>query len=219
MEPIRICIADDHKLFRKLTIAYLRSVDRIDYRVLEAENGKELLRKMRSHPVDVVLLDISMPLMGGEEAAAILIKRYPRIKIVMLTIDDSPAKVLELMNLGVHGYLLKDCEPEEVVKAVKAVVDRDFYKNEVAERALNHAEIVSGKKNGAERLLGELTKREKEILQHICDECTTKEIGARLCISEKTVENHRINMLQKLSAKNTVGLVKYAYENGLVPPN
>lgn len=208
---------DDHNLFRKLTKKYLETFPRIDPDILEAENGKDLLRVLKDHPLDVVLLDINMPVMGGEEAAAILLKRYPEIKIVVLTINDSPAKILELMNIGVHGYLLKDCEPTEVVTAIEAVVDRDFYRNEVAQHALNQIRNISNK--GEEKLLEELTNREKEILQHICQEFTTKEIGMRLSISQKTVENHRMNMLQKLSARNTVGLVKYAYENGLVPLN
>ena len=199
MKPIRICIVDDHKLFRKLTKNYLETFPRIDPGILEAENGKELLRVLKEHPVDVVLLDINMPVMGGEETASVLLKRYPEIKIV------------------VHGYLLKDCDPVEVVTAIEAVVDKDFYRNEVAQRALNQIRNAAG--TGEKRLLEELTNREKEILRHICEEFTTKEIGIRLSISQKTVENHRMNMLQKLSARNTVGLVKYAYENGLIPLN
>ncbi|MEQ8425787.1 MAG: response regulator transcription factor, partial [Cyclobacteriaceae bacterium] len=182
MALIRICIADDHKLFRKLTKSYLDAVPRIDSAILEADNGKDLLRVMRNHPVDVALLDISMPIMSGDEAARTILRRYPQTKIVMLTIDDTPEKILELMNMGVHGYLLKDCDPEEVVRAIEAVVDRDFYKNEVAERALNQVESRYVKKTGRDRLLEELTKREKEILKHICDEFTTKEIGVRLSI-------------------------------------
>jgi len=217
MKPIKVCIVDDHKLFRKLTIAYLGLNERIDSYIIEAENGKVLLRKMRTNPVDVVLLDISMPIMGGEESAKVLLRRYPKLKIIMLTINDSPGKILELMNLGVHAYLLKDCEPEEVYKAIEAVVDRDFYRNKIIENALNH--VKSKRKSGRDRQEEELTKREQEILLHICEEFTTKEIGMRLSISEKTVENHRMNMLQKLNARNTVGLVKYAYENGLLPNN
>ncbi|HRK55441.1 MAG TPA: response regulator transcription factor [Cyclobacteriaceae bacterium] len=217
MELIRVCIADDHKLFRRLTIAYLQSAPRIDSNIMEADNGRELLRKIRNNPVDVVILDISMPIMGGEEAAAILLNRYPNIKIVMLTINDSPGKILELMNQGVHGYLLKDCEPEELVIAIESVTDRDFYRNTIVEKALKYTE--RNVKSGRKRLLDDLTNREKEILRHICEEFTTKEIGLRLSISQKTVENHRMNMLQKLSARNTVGLVKYAYENGLLPNN
>lgn len=217
MTPIRVCITDDHKLFRKLIKNYLQSFPRIDQPVEEAENGRDLLRKLRDIPVDVVLLDISMPVMGGEEAASIILNRYPNIKIVMLTIQDAPGKILELMNLGVHGYLLKDCEPSEIIEAVQAVIDRDFYKNELSSKAL---QLASGmKKTSRERMIEELTNREREILLHICGEYTMKEISIKLSISIKTVENHRMNMLQKLSVKNTVGLIKYAYENRLLPLN
>lgn len=218
MDPIKVCIADDHKLFRKLIKSFLQTISRIDPHIEEAGNGRDLLKIMRTNPVDVVLLDVSMPIMGGEEAAGILIRRYPHVKIVILTIHDSPGKIIELMNTGVHGYLLKDCEPDEVARAIQDVVDNDFYQNEITTRALKFLGSKS-KKRGRDKLIEELTNREREILLHICEEFTMKEISAKLSISEKTVENHRMNMLQKLSVKNTVGLVKYAYENGLLPLN
>lgn len=217
MKIIKVCIADDHKLFRRLTKIYLKTIPRIDGTITEAENGKDLLKQLHGALPDVVLLDIHMPLMGGEEAASVILKRYPEIKIVMLTNDDAPEKIIELMNMGVHGYLQKDCEPHEIANAIEAVVDKDFYKNELIGRALNRIGII--RKTGEERLIDELTNREKEILHHICQELTTKEIGMRLSISAKTVENHRMNMLQKLNVKNSVGMVKYAYKRGFMPFN
>lgn len=217
MESIKVGLADDHRLFRKLTVSFLGTVPGIDPEIVEAENGKDLLRRLRSEPVDVVLMDISMPGMGGDEAAAVILRRYTNTKVVILSVNDSPVKVKEMMDLGVHGYLLKDCEPSEMVRAIIAVIEKDFYKNELTNSALEIARVMG--KTGRERLIEELTAREKEILLHICSEYTTKEISERLSISVKTVENHRMNMLQKLSVRNTVGLVKYAYENHILPLN
>ncbi|MEQ8359409.1 MAG: response regulator transcription factor [Cytophagales bacterium] len=217
MTPIKIAIAEDHKLFRRLTKSYLQTVAQFDPDIAEAENGKDLLRKLRVRKPDVVLLDVNMPLMGGDEVARVIVQRYPEIKILVLTINNNAQKIMELMKIGVHGYLLKDCEPGEVVRAINAVVQNDFYHNEVTANALKQLE--SSTETAEERLMAELTNREKEILLQICGEHTMKEISKRLSISEKTVENHRMNMLHKLSVKNTVGLVKYAYEHGLIPSN
>ncbi|MGE0590111.1 MAG: response regulator transcription factor, partial [Cyclobacteriaceae bacterium] len=106
MESIKVGLADDHRLFRKLTVSFLSTVSRINPSVVEAENGRDLLRKLRSERVDVVLMDISMPGMGGDEAAAVILRRYPETKVVILSVNDSPSKVKEMMDLGVHGYLL-----------------------------------------------------------------------------------------------------------------
>lgn len=216
MNKIKICLADDHTLFRKLTRGYLQTFDRIDPLILEARNGQELLSQLRKRTVDVVMLDIEMPRVGGEDAATTILRRYPDIKIVVLTIHENPNKVLQMMNLGVHGYLLKDCEPEEIIRSIESVVDRDFYRNKLSAQALGFKQKTQ---TSEERLIAELTSREKEILFHICEECTTKEISEKLSISVKTVENHRMNMLQKLKVKSTVGLVKYAYDTRLFPLN
>ena len=214
MRSIKICIADDHKLFRKLTIAYLESMDRIDSYIIEAENGKVLLSKLRSNLVDVVLLDINMPVMGGEEAAKVLLKRYPELKIIMLTINDSPGKILELMNLGVHAYLLKDCEPQEVLNAIEAVVDRDFYRNSIVENALSHAK--SKKKSGRERLEEELTKREQECLFWTAAGKTSAEIGTILSLSEHTINNYLVAVCHKLDSVNRAHAVAKAIRQGII---
>lgn len=216
MKPIRVCLADDHNLFRKLIKGYLRTFERIAPNIVEAQNGRDLLNKLKKQNVDVVMLDIGMPNLGGEEAASIILRRYPEVKIIVLTIHDQPGKVMQMLSKGVHGYLLKDCEPDEVIRSIEAVVDKDFYQNKLSSLALSFA---SQAQNPEERLIEELTKREREILLYICEECTTKEIGEKLSISTKTVENHRMNMLQKLRARNTVGLVRYAYQNNLIPTN
>lgn len=215
-KKIRVCLADDHTLFRRLTKEFLQNFARIHPDIMEAQDGRDLVNQLKKRMVDVVLLDIGMPRLGGQDAASLILRRFPGIKIIVFTVHEYQEKVLEMMNIGVHGYLLKDCEPDEVVKSIESVVDRDFYRNKLSSKAL---EMSRRKPSPEQRLIEELTSRELEILLYICEECTTKEISEKLCISIKTVENHRMNMLQKLQVRNIVGLVKYAYESRLIPLN
>ncbi len=213
MSKIRVCITDDHQLFRKLMVNLLRGFDRVDSRVLEAENGKVLLSLLEKTRMDVILLDLAMPVMGGEEAAVRIIRKFPGVRIIVLTMHDSERHVLHLMDLGVHGFLLKNCDPREIEKAIYAVVDRDFYRNEIATRALVQLGLERRSNHSINR---NLTDRERDILRLICEEMTMKQIGFRLGISERTVENHRVHIMTKLGVKSVVGLVRYAYESGML---
>ena len=129
---------------------------------------------------------------------------------------DSGKFILHMMELGVHAFLLKNTEPDELEKAIYAVAEKDFYHNDLVVAVLR--KNVKEKKMGQRPTFqaAELTEREKEILLLICQELTMKEIGQRLFLSENTVRNHRVNIMEKVGVNNIVGLVKYAYEAGLV---
>ena len=215
MKQLKVYIADDHTLFRKAMVNLLRSFERITD-VKDAENGKELLTLIKYELPDVVIVDLQMPVMDGSETSAIILQKYPDVKIIILTMHDSSKFILHMMDLGVHAFLLKNTEPDELEKAIYAVADKDFYHNDLVVAVL--------RKNVNERKIGqrptfqaaELTEREKEILLLICQELTMKEIGQRLFLSENTVRNHRVNIMEKVGVNNIVGLVKYAYEAGVV---
>ncbi len=215
MKQLKVYIADDHTLFRKAMVNLLRSFERITD-VKDAENGKELLTLIKYELPDVVIVDLQMPVMDGSETSAIILQKYPDVKIIILTMHDSSKFILHMMDLGVHAFLLKNTEPDELEKAIYAVADKDFYHNDLVVAVL--------RKNVNERKMGqrptfqaaELTEREKEILLLICQELTMKEIGQRLFLSENTVRNHRVNIMEKVGVNNIVGLVKYAYEAGVV---
>jgi two-component system response regulator DegU len=215
MKQLKVYIADDHTLFRKAMVNLLRSFERI-MEVKDAENGKELLTLVKYGVPDVAIIDLQMPVMDGAEASTQIIQRYPEIKIIILTMHDSNKFILHMMDMGVHAFLLKNTEPDELEKAIYAVADKDFYHNDLVASVL--------RKNVKERKVGqrpnfqtaELTEREKEILLLICQELTMKEIGQRLFLSENTVRNHRVNIMEKVGVNNIVGLVKYAYETGVV---
>jgi two-component system, NarL family, response regulator DegU len=215
MKQLKVYIADDHTLFRKAMVNLLRSFERITD-VKDAENGKELLTLIKYELPDVVIVDLQMPVMDGSETSAIILQKYPDVKIIILTMHDSSKFILHMMDLGVHAFLLKNTEPDELEKAIYAVADKDFYHNDLVVAVLR--KNVNEKKMGQRPTFqaAELTEREKEVLLLICQELTMKEIGQRLFLSENTVRNHRVNIMEKVGVNNIVGLVKYAYEAGVV---
>ncbi|MGE0773080.1 MAG: response regulator [Cyclobacteriaceae bacterium] len=214
MMSIRVCVADDHALFRRLISDMISKFDGIDPAVGEASNGKELLDLMTRHTYDVVVVDLSMPVMDGKRAAGHILKNHPNAKVVVLSMNDSPPVILDLMRMGVHGYLNKNVDPAEVEKAIKGVYRNDFYHNELTAGALRLA--AKTKSAAVQPKRQNLSARELEILVRICSEQTSREISEDLHISPKTVEHHRISILKKVGVRNTVGLIKFAYEQGIL---
>ncbi|MFZ2905248.1 MAG: response regulator transcription factor [Cyclobacteriaceae bacterium] len=215
MKKLKVYIADDHTLFRKAMVGLLQSFKDISV-VKDAENGKELLKLVKYEQPDVAIVDLQMPVMDGVETCEHLVQKFPSVKLVVLTMHDSEKYVLHMIEMGVHAFLLKNTEPVELERAILSVVEKDFYHNDFV------ANII--RKNIREKAASarptfkapELSEREKEIVLLICRELTNKEIGDRLFISERTVENHRYRILEKLQIKSAVGLVRFAYEAGLV---
>ena len=212
---IKVFIADDHTLFRKAMVNLIRSFENVD-EVKDAENGKELLTLMKYDQPDVAIVDLQMPIMDGVETAETIVKRYPDVKIIILTMHDSEQYIVHMMEMGVHAFLLKNTEPEELEEAINSVIEKDFYHNDLVAAVLRKK--VKEKRAGQRPSFREteLSDREKDIVVLVCEELTIKEIGHRLSLSENTVRNHRTNIMEKLGVNNVVGLVKYAYEVGLV---
>lgn len=215
MKQLKVYIADDHTLFRKAMVNLLRGFERV-VDVKDAENGKELLTLIKYEVPDVVIVDLQMPVMDGTDTSTQIIQKYPDVKIIILTMHDSNKFILHMMELGVHAFLLKNTEPDELEKAIYGVADKDFYHNDLVASVLR--KNVKERKPGQRPIFhhAELTEREKEILLLICQELTMKEIGQRLFLSENTVRNHRVNIMEKVGVNNIVGLVKFAYETGVV---
>ncbi len=210
-----VYIADDHTLFRKAMVNLIRTFGKVK-EIKDAENGKELLNLIKQEPPDVAIIDLQMPIMDGTEASELILQKYPDVKIIILTMHDSEKYILHMMEMGVHAFLLKNTEPDELEKAIYSVVEKDFYHNDLVASVLR--KNVKEKKAGKRPvfLQSELSDREKEVLKLICGELTMKEIGQKLFLSENTVRNHRVNIMEKVGVHNIVGLVKYAYETGLL---
>ena len=212
MSKIKLLIADDHTMFLQGIISLLENETNIEI-VGKAVNGIEALEVIKKGTVDFIILDISMPEMDGSALSKILKKEHSNVKILIVSTHSNVMLVSRLIRIGVHGYLLKNAEKSELLQAIYTIAKGENYFSEELEEKhlLNKSKIEKQISN-----LTELSSREKEILVLIAHEYNTAEIAEKTFISLNTVNTHRRNLLSKLNAKNTAGLVKYAVENGLV---
>lgn len=206
---INVLIVDDHQIIRDGVKALLKNAEEINI-VNEASNGKEAIKLIRQNPneIDVIILDITMPVMDGLQTTKCLVKEFPKIKILALSMHDDEWHLISMLKEGVLGYVLKTTGSSELIQAINRVANgQSYFDKQASGKLLNY---LSNKEKGKKMAVGELTAREKEILLLIVEEFTNTEIAEKLFLSPRTVDTHRRNLLQKLNAKNTAGLVKYA---------
>ncbi len=209
---IKISIADDHPLVIRGLRGLLHDIPEID--IIDVyHNGKELMEGLEQQQPDVLLLDIQMPGKNGMELAGIITQSYPDVRILALTNLDNNFYIKGMLSQGALGYLLKNSDEEVLIEAIKTVYDGKPYL-EPALRDRAWKDMVKTKGDTATQ--HSLTRREKEILKLIACEYTSQEIAEKLFVSLRTVDTHRLNLLIKLGAKNTVGLVKAAMHMGLI---
>lgn len=217
MSDILISLADDQQLFRGGLASLIRSVPGFTL-LNEAENGEVFLEQLQAGDVlpDVALIDMHMPEMNGVELNEILQKKYPGIKVLILSVYDQERFIAKMIEAGACGYLSKNCEIEELVTAINTTYKSGFYFNQTTLMAMRKAsQYKAGEIKNLNNIAIELTGREKEILVLLCKEFTNAEIGEQLFISPRTVEGHRNNLLTKTGCRNTAGLVIFAIKNGL----
>jgi two-component system, NarL family, response regulator DegU len=215
---LKLAIADDHELFRKGFISMLSGIPDFEF-VLEAANGQELLDKIATCSVDIVLMDLQMPVMDGMQATEILLEKHPDVKVIVVSMYDEDRFVIHMLEKGVQGYLLKDTSPDEVEKAIRRVAEEGFYYSDFVSRAM-HRKMVNRSPNKqpfftTTAQVG-LSNREQEVLRLLCDGLSTTEISDKLFISTRTVEGHRLRILEKTATKNTAAAVAFAYKNHLI---
>ena len=210
---IKVIIADDHKIVLEGLLSLIELHKEISI-IGTATNGKEVLRLLEDHEIDVVVLDIEMPEMDGIEATKIIRKQYPDIKILILTMYNTIGFIRKIAETGAHGYILKNKGKEELITAIHKVHAGGEYFGEDVTKTL-----IASMKN--ENVVGEikLTKREIEVLKLIVDGKKTKEISEILIIAETTVNTHRKNIMQKLGINNTAGIVLFAVQQKIVTPS
>jgi two-component system, NarL family, response regulator DegU len=165
----------------------------------------------------VVLLDLEMPIMNGVDCAEALLKKYPELKIIVLTMHDSEKYMMYMLELGAHSFLLKNTGPEELELAITQVVDNDFYHNELLGSILRKSIHQKAKiEKPAFAKLSELTEREQEVLRMMCQEVALKEIAQRLNIATSSVNTYKSRIYLKLGIKNTIGLLRFGLQTGLI---
>lgn len=212
VKPIRVLLADDHALVRAGLRALLDKTSDIQV-IAESGNGPETLEFVEKYKPDLVLLDITMPQLSGLEVLEKLHRNSPAVRVIILTIHDDPAYAVGALRAGADGYLPKKAAGDEMVKAIRVVMNGESYLSpEISREAL--ADYKAAVDDGGR--LEELTPRQLDVLRMIAEGYSTKEIARGLNISAKTVETHRALLMQRLNIHDVAGLVRYAIKTGLV---
>jgi RNA polymerase sigma factor (sigma-70 family) len=215
---IRILLADDHRLVRAGMHSLLQSRGGFEI-VAETGDGREAVSLSRRLQPDIVVLDIGMPGLNGLEAAARIAKETPQTRVVMLSMHTSEHYVLEALRVGAMGYVLKDAAVEELEQALRAVLRGDLWLSPGVSRYLlnDYRRLSHGAASDQTRSALELlTPRQREILQLIAEGHSSREIAKRLSLSQKTVENHRTQIMERLDIRDIPGLTRFAIRTGLV---
>lgn len=210
---IKLAIAEDHQLVRQGLVSLLN--DEINFEVtLEASNGSELLEGLRNHPVDIILLDLDMPIVSGHEALKIISTTYPEIKVIIISMHYTEDFITKCIADGARGFLPKNCDIELVVDAINVVNAQGYYFDDtISPQVLD--DLVNKKQIRPIFSPDPLTKREEEIVRCICQGQLNKEIAENLFISVKTVEAHRRSISEKTHSKNVAGVIIYALSHGI----
>lgn len=210
----RIAVVDDQYLFRQGLISLLKEYDDLEV-IMEASNGKELLKNLKSEQPDIVLLDLEMPIMDGIEATIALKQNYPEVKIIILSMHTDDEFITHLLEKGASGFLPKDKDIEEVVNAIYSVLENGYYFDVQVSNAMLKG-LVKAKKVNPSFSVQHLSEKEIVVINFICKEYTNKEIAEKLCLSPRTIDSYRENILLKTGAKNTAGIVMYAVKYNLL---
>lgn len=212
---MKILLVDDHKLIRDAIYSYLEEDAKFDV-IGQVGNGQQALDFLAEQSVDVVMMDINMPVMDGVVCTKEITKEWPEIKVLALTMMSDNQHIKQMMNAGALGYILKNCTEEEVKDALRTVASGEtYYSEEVTETVM--ASMMKRKPMKTSHMVVDLplTEREKEVLRLIIKEYSNQEIADELFISPRTVDAHKRNLLEKTGSKNVAGLVLYAIDKQL----
>ncbi len=210
---IRILITDDHQLFREGIANLLAASPQIEI-VAQAENGQEAIEKAKKLKPDIVIMDLSLPVIGGVEATRILSKELPGTKVLVLSMHADKNYIKEALEAGAFGYLFKDCTYDQLIEAINTVYQGKKYLSDKITEVL--IQDYLNKEEDTPDNDEYLSERESEILKHISEGKSTREISDFLFISVKTVGTHKQHILEKLKLKSTADLIKYAIKKGIV---
>jgi DNA-binding NarL/FixJ family response regulator len=208
----KVMIVDDHEFFRTGLALAIKRLKFVELH-FEAVDGQDFLHKQKEDPGDIVLMDIMLPKLGGYETVVESKRLFPQLKIIILTMREDDDQISKFLEIGVHGYLLKNIDQHLLEIALKAVIEgQNYYSKEVMSYVTRQLNANQNNKNRREQL----SRRELEILQLIFDGLSDQEIANKIFVSIRTVTNHRYNLRIKTSAKNTAGLISYGLKHKLI---
>jgi two-component system response regulator NreC len=211
----KIVIAEDHTILRAGLRALLSGQNGLEV-IGEAGDGREAIRKVDTLQPDLLLIDLSMPKLNGIDAIREIKSQHPEIKIIVLTVHKSEEYISAALQAGANGYMLKDASQNELLLAIDYVINgKTFLSPSISDKVVD-AFLNTDKKDKPAAVLDNLTAREREILKLVAEGNTNKKIAEHLCISLKTVEKHRSNLMQKLDLRNTAALTAYAIAKKMV---
>lgn len=215
MAKVRILLGDDHTLVRQGIRKILE--ERSDWEVVaEASDGRDAVRQMASVQPDVAILDIGMPLLNGIDATRQIVRRFPSIRVLILSMHSDEAYIIQALKAGARGYLLKDAADTDLIRGVAAVAaGKSFFSPAVATVMLDDYVRHLAEKGIVDRFES-LSEREREVFQLVAEGHSNKEVADLLSVSPATVETHRAHILQKLDIHNTAELVLYAVRRGVI---
>jgi len=211
MKELKVLLVDDHQIITDGLRSLVNSVEGMQV-IGDASNGKEAIELLKVLDVDVVLMDIDMPVMNGLDATKAIKAKPGKTKVIILSMHCESGMVKELIGIGADGYILKNASKEELIQAIqKVAAGQQYFATDVTLSLLNNKQNPNHS-----NLDVELTNRELEILKLIADGFSNKEIGEKLFISHRTVDTHRTNLMKKLEVNNIAGLISFAIKKGIV---
>ncbi len=215
---ITVLLADDHNVVREGLRLLLESTDDIEV-VAEAENGRQAVQLAKKFMPDVIVLDLVMPLLNGVEASRQIGKEVPESKVLILSSYSDDDRVQQLVEEGAIGYLVKQTAANDLIKAIReAKKGNAFFSPCISKRLMDKCREAFAKGGTVKRKSNALTSREAEVLQLIAEGFANKQIAAELCISIKTVEKHRQQVMNKLNIHDVAGLTRHAMNKGIIAP-
>jgi DNA-binding NarL/FixJ family response regulator len=209
---IKVALVEDHHIVREGLASIISKIPKVEF-VFSAENGQDFLNKLVQHSIDLVFLDLEMPIMDGIQTFRTLKLNHPEIKSIMLTMHNDNDVVLELIKEGVSAYLLKSSTIQEITLAINQVMEKGRYVSEFAEKIIFEEMKEPNKSNPHQ-----FSERDVQIIRFICDGLTSKEIGDRLSLARKTIENDRLRILRAYDVKSSNELIRLSILDGLYKP-
>lgn len=212
-KKIKIIIAEDHALYRDGLKTMLSTINDFDI-IAEAENGSSLIKLFEFHKPDIVLMDINMPILNGIEATKFVTTHFNDTKVIALTMNDEKSSIMDMMDAGANGYVLKSEDKEEIIKAINTVINGDdYYSKNVGSSIIN---LIKSKKSTEDfKKSVYFNEKELQLINYLCEEFNSDEIAKTMFLSKKTIDGLRLKIKNELNVRNSIGIVKYAIKNGL----